>query len=298
MSVVIPTYNRARLLERTVPTYVQPGVEEILLVDDASSDDTRAAAALLARNIPQLRYFCLPRNRRQMFAKNFGVTQAKTPLIYFGDDDSIMAAGSIPLLMQTLEEKRADIVGAKALYAQGPDDVLDLAGLIGRHEVFTDDITKIADLETLQFNFTLSTREAVEIPVTQACFLIRREWALRVGFDEHYILNGYREETDFLLRAYLAGARILYQSRAVQVNLPREEATGGAHAAGHMVWLLACVYNNWRFLRRNYPLLMRRQGVRWNLYRLQWEFMTRGMGRTLRKWAGRNRVAETVDLPR
>ena len=282
VSVVIPTYNRAHLLARTVPTFVQAGVDEVVLVDDASTDDTPAEAERLAREIPQLRYFRLPRNRRQMYAKNFGVTRSTCPLIYFGDDDSIMAPDSIPLLVSTLRERQADIVGAKALYAEQAADIVNVADFINRSAIFAADVKDIVDLSKLRFKFTFSTPDAVETPVTQACFLIRREWAQRVVFDEGYVLNGYREETDFLLRAHIAGARIFYQSQAVQVNLPREEATGGAHAAGHLVWLLACIYNNWRFLRRNYPPLMQQQGVRWNLYKLQWDFMMRGMGRTLR----------------
>lgn len=281
VSVIIPTYNRAHLLKKTVPTYVQDGVAEIILVDDASTDNTREVAEQLSRQIPLLRYVVLPKNRRQMYAKNIGIEQAKYPLLYFGDDDSVLGPESIPIMMATLLEHQADIVGAKALYAQSHGDMQHLCEWIVRHEVFTDNILDIVDLSTLSFNFTLSTREAIATPVTQACFLIRREWARQIGFDEEYILNGYREETDFLLRAHVAGARIFYQAKAVQVNLPRHEATGGAHAAGRVMWLLACIYNNWRFLKKNYPAFMAQQGVRWNLYQLQWDFMMRGLRKTL-----------------
>ena len=40
VSVVLPSFNRARLLPITIPTYFQEDVSEVILVDDCSSDNT------------------------------------------------------------------------------------------------------------------------------------------------------------------------------------------------------------------------------------------------------------------
>ena len=40
VTVVIPSYNRAKILPKTIPTYLQPDVNELIIIDDCSSDNT------------------------------------------------------------------------------------------------------------------------------------------------------------------------------------------------------------------------------------------------------------------
>src|SRR3954451_7497821 len=56
--VVMPARNAARTLERTVSAIPRDWVDEIILVDDKSTDDTVA----LARRIPQLNVVWHPHN--------------------------------------------------------------------------------------------------------------------------------------------------------------------------------------------------------------------------------------------
>ena len=41
ISVIIPSYNRAHLLQTTIPTYFQEGVGEVIIIDDCSTDNTQ-----------------------------------------------------------------------------------------------------------------------------------------------------------------------------------------------------------------------------------------------------------------
>lgn len=281
VTVIIPSYNRAHLLRKTIPSYVQPGVGEIIIVDDASTDDTAVVVQQLQQQYPLISYIRLQQNRRQMYAKNRGIENARFPFIYFGDDDSFITEMAIPVLLATAREQNADIVGAKALYMQTDDDLQDVNGFIKRFDKIAATSLDIADLSTLKFNFTLSTERAVETPVTHACFLIRTELARQILFDEKYIINAYREETDFLIRANLIGAKIYYQPKAIQINLPRSIASGGAHSSGRIVWLLACVYNNWYFLRKNYRLVKKKYNINQSIVALQCKFVLRGIMKTL-----------------
>ena len=40
VSVIVPSYNRAHLLKKTIPSYIQENVGEVIIVDDASTDNT------------------------------------------------------------------------------------------------------------------------------------------------------------------------------------------------------------------------------------------------------------------
>ena len=116
ITVIIPSYNRAHLLEKTVPTYMQEGVKEIILVDDCSKDNTPEAVRKLQQQMPQLKYIRQSRNMRQPVAKNRGLEEVQTEWVYFGDDDSVMYPGSIKRLYDTCIEYGVEACGAIAYY--------------------------------------------------------------------------------------------------------------------------------------------------------------------------------------
>lgn len=69
VSVVLPSFNRARLLPITIPTYFQEDVSEVILVDDCSSDNTAEVVKELQTRFPTLRYFRNEVNSKQPYIK-------------------------------------------------------------------------------------------------------------------------------------------------------------------------------------------------------------------------------------
>lgn len=86
VSVVIPTYNRRDLVERALQSvYGQTYRDfEIVVVDDGSTDETRAVLAGEAR----VRYL-FQKNRGPASARNLGIRQAQGELIAFLDSDDV-----------------------------------------------------------------------------------------------------------------------------------------------------------------------------------------------------------------
>lgn len=84
-SVIMPTYNRAELLVRAIHSVLpQLGEgDEILVMDDGSSDDTAESVKPLG---PRVRYFRLE-NGGPSRARNVGLQHATGDLIAFLDDD-------------------------------------------------------------------------------------------------------------------------------------------------------------------------------------------------------------------
>lgn len=248
VTVVIPTYKRAHLLAKSIPSYLQPEVAQLILVDDCSPDDTPAVAQQLMRQYPQITYLRNSVNGKQTTSKNRGKALAQTEYVYFGDDDSLLSPGAMGILLQTARETSSDIVGASALYLR--DDKDSEASVMARRKlaVTADDIVV---LSRLQFDFTASTREPIGVPVCHASFLIRADAARSVDFDTGYVGNCYREETDYLVRCRARGMKIAYESRAVQINLPPSQATGGARGRGRLSYESYALYNTARFLMKN-----------------------------------------------
>jgi len=90
ITVIVPTRNRAALLERTLRSVLANDVDlEIVVVDEASEDDTvETVAALADARIRLLRH---DRPRGVAGARNHGIAEARAPWLAFSDDDDLSA---------------------------------------------------------------------------------------------------------------------------------------------------------------------------------------------------------------
>jgi glycosyltransferase involved in cell wall biosynthesis len=105
VSVVIPTYNRAALLDEALTSAgAQEGAgtlfdEEIVVVDDASSDETPA----VVRRHPTVRYIRHAANRGGSAARNTGIAASSGSLIAFLDDDDLWLPNKLALQVPVLQ---------------------------------------------------------------------------------------------------------------------------------------------------------------------------------------------------
>lgn len=90
ISIVVPVFDEegaAPALAREIAAAFQGRAFEILFVDDASRDGTRAALKALARQIPQLRVLGHRRNAGQSRALRSGILAARAPVVVTLDGD-------------------------------------------------------------------------------------------------------------------------------------------------------------------------------------------------------------------
>jgi len=86
VSVIIPTFNRARLVLRAISSVLFQTYSnyEVLLVDDGSTDSTREA---LRQFGPRIRYLPLGSNLGVSAARNAGIRASSSPFVAFLDSD-------------------------------------------------------------------------------------------------------------------------------------------------------------------------------------------------------------------
>jgi len=111
VSVLIPTYNRARLLDSTLDSLarmrVSPGLGwEVLVVDNNSSDDTRGVVERHARTFPVPLHYRFESQQGRSSALNTGIAAARGAILAMTDDDVKVAEGwldaaAAPLLRGT-----------------------------------------------------------------------------------------------------------------------------------------------------------------------------------------------------
>ncbi|MBI4494288.1 MAG: glycosyltransferase [Chloroflexi bacterium] len=93
ISVVIPTYNRAKYLVQAVESVLGQTFRdfELIVVDDGSTDDT---AHVLAPYADRLSYV-YQRNRREGAARNTGIRLARGDYVAFLDSDDLWLPGKL-----------------------------------------------------------------------------------------------------------------------------------------------------------------------------------------------------------
>ena len=93
ISVVIPTFNRAKMVCDCVASLLETGwpALEIIVVDDCSPDDTAKRLAARFPNDSRVRYLRNERNAFQAYSRNRGAAVATGAYILFLDDDNVVA---------------------------------------------------------------------------------------------------------------------------------------------------------------------------------------------------------------
>ena len=179
VSVIIATHNRAHLLPEAIASARNAGRDvEIVVVDDASADETR----VVCEKLSDIRYLRLDRNHGAGGARNVGLLNSTGECVLFLDDDDRRLPGSLDAQLQALQENPS------AGFACGGMIVVD------QNYQPTGEIMRPGHPSGDVFWNVLE----LDFPATGLSTLIRRECLLRVGlFREH--LNAI-EDWDILVR--------------------------------------------------------------------------------------------------
>ncbi|HEY0974504.1 MAG TPA: glycosyltransferase family 2 protein [Solimonas sp.] len=125
VSVILPTHNRARTLDRAIDGVLTQGWRdlELIVVDDASSDDT--AQRMAARRDPRLRYLRLEQNVGPAAARNRAVAIARGEWLAFQDSDDEWFAGKLESQLQLARDLPPDyaVIGSTLLRVGNGDRV-------------------------------------------------------------------------------------------------------------------------------------------------------------------------------
>lgn len=167
VSVIIPTYNRAHLIERALDSVLAQTYEnmDIIVVDDASIDDTEAVVRRYSDS--RIRYVRHDQNQGGSAARNSGIRLAKGEYIAFLDSDDEWVPEKVQRhldVFQTHPEYHVVYSAVKNVYPDGTFRIRQHDGPEG--EIFDQ----------------LMVRNVVG---PTSAFVIKRECFARVGgFDE------------------------------------------------------------------------------------------------------------------
>lgn len=262
ISLIVPTRNRAYTLRLVLPSYFeQEGLDEIILVCDACTDETEAVFAEIGAGYPEVHRVVVrnPERRGASACRNVGVEAARNALVMFCDDDEYLEVGYARACLALLTERRAGAVSGRRIYMQEgetPSESLLRFGF-GRRP------GKPFFHLLCELNNRAKFDTDVEVPFTNAIILTRRDLVQRYGFDEHYAQgNGYREESDYQMNLFVNGHSVWIASDVHSIHLPMSAVhTGGQRVRPfhRIYWMVR--YTNY-FFDKYYDRYAARLGLR------------------------------------
>jgi glycosyltransferase involved in cell wall biosynthesis len=270
VSLIVPTYERLAGLEDTLPSLLAAdGIDEVLFIDDGSTDGTEQF--LRGLSDPRVRIIVHERQMGLPAARNHGLAESTGDWIVFGEDDVRFPRDYVPVLLEEAAAHDAQIVGAPFLLVPGGDDALP--GAIGAARAGAVQRITLDQLETFP-------ARVLRTPFLSARALVHRSVIdAGIRFDEGYRGNAYREETGFFVEAVRGGFTAVLTPRTVNYQVGGWQ--GGVHTKRHLVYEFWAIRNNWRFLARHGRWL-HRQGLMTHPLRAGLLFMGRRVQRSLR----------------
>lgn len=117
VSVIIPTFNRAHLIEETLDTVLSQTLEawECIIVDDGSSDDTLEVLTSYAEKDERISFYQRPDElpKGANACRNYGFSKSSGAFIVWFDSDDLMTSNHLQDKLERILEKDLDFVVAK-----------------------------------------------------------------------------------------------------------------------------------------------------------------------------------------
>jgi glycosyltransferase involved in cell wall biosynthesis len=202
VSVIIPTYNRADLIIKTIKSVLRQTYQniEIIIVDDGSTDNTEELIRKL--NHPKIRFVKQNHTGLPAPGRNTGVKLANGKYIAFLDSDDIWFSNKLETQIKTFQKKpKLLMVCSNAVIFPGKPKKM-IPFLLN---------SKIISLKSIVHqNNIINSSVMLKKEVFASVGLLSEDRKLKATEDYEYWvrISDYRDKSIFLLRDTLMGYRL------------------------------------------------------------------------------------------
>jgi glycosyltransferase involved in cell wall biosynthesis len=246
VSVVVPTKDRLRYLQRAIPMFLgHDEVKEVIVVIDGCQDGSLEYIRAASAKDERIRYVDNVQNRGLPYSRNRGIDIAKFEYVFTGEDDLELTEDFFKTLFSHMREAAADIISGRNIFRLETETA---AEAIRRAD---SDKGEPVDRRLIAVNTGMAVTEDREQPLLPAPMLGSADVFREIRFDESYEVNFWREESDFQLSAQERGYRLVFCPHAISFNFMIENDRGGSHSAIGLKRVRWIVKNNWRFVKKH-----------------------------------------------
>lgn len=261
VSIVVPTRNRAYTLGQVIGSfYGQADVSEVIIVDDAGNDNTVEVVEKFANRHKNIRTVVLhnPEQKGAAYSRMEGVKASTNEFVLFCDDDDFLGADYARICRRKIQGQQVGMISGRHFYRQPGEDLDDAIKRFGIG------LVNQPAFDTFRFRVNTDARFEgdIELPFTHGIFLARRSLLLNYGLDPFYSRgNGFREESDVQIHAYLDGNRVLSTNEAHAIHLHPSEVRTGGQRVGRFRRFYWTVYYTHYFYRKYFDRAKLKLGI-------------------------------------
>ena len=241
ISVIIPTYNRAHLIKRSVDSVLNQTYKnlELIIVDDGSTDNTKEIIDSINDNRI---VYVKQENQGACAARNKGIDLAKGKYIAFQDSDDTWILNKLETQINALKKNNADVVCSK-MFVYGnllrkkipknikegflKKDTLPLGvsngALLGKREVFSENKFDTTLPRLQDFEIALRIKEKYSIyfmdealinyyiqkdSISSNNEILLKAWKMVINNNKNFITQ-YSSSSEFIAKQFLIIASLI-----------------------------------------------------------------------------------------
>ena len=244
ITIILPTYKRFDKFKVTLESYIKNSPQEIIVVDDYSQCGYEDY--IVSLNNPKIKLLTHPQNLGSPVARQTGLKEVKTNLVFMGEDDVVLPENYLLNLLEVFNKESLDVIASRLLQ------------MVKKDESFEEALSRCDGVEgpflsmkSLNSNFEVQDLYQ-ETPFLHACSLFKIKILEKINY-VNYEGNAFREETDFYFQCYQKGFKCAFSSCVCAFHMFHDDEGGHGSLKKrsplkyHFVWP---VYNNNKFLNK------------------------------------------------
>lgn len=252
ITLIVPTFNRSYALEQVLDTfYQQTNVSEIIFIDDASMDQTKEVIGKFSEKYPGIKtvYLKNPKNMGASYGRWAGVENSSNEYILFCDDDEFLERNYASVCMEKLIKGDASIISGRHFYRM-PGEKIEMA--IKRFGLGIDEGPIFGKIRFKVYTDAIFEKD-VYVPFTHGIFFTTKTLINQFKIDDYYSKgNGFREESDLQVNAFINGHKILMTNDTHCVHMNMSEVRSGGQRGNRFVRFYWTIFYTHYFLKKYY----------------------------------------------
>lgn len=264
ITIIIPTRNRAYTIEKVAESYYrQKYVTEIIFVDDCGEDNTKEVIEKISKNYPNVntKYICHETRKGASASRITGYTKAMNEYVLFGEDDAFLESNYTEVILAKLKSTpKIGLVSGRIIYMLPQESVPDSLQRFG----IGFESKPYLDKNTFTYNKNAKIAGDFSVPFTHALFMTTKKLLEEFSYDPFYGQgNGYREETDFQLNAFVHGYEILVTNDTHCCHLHTADVPSGGQRSSRFRQLYWNIFYTGYMYDKYYDLFKQPLGLKY-----------------------------------